>query len=58
MKTDFLQTVDLLKIELQLRVEGSNDLLSLGKKKKFKNLIFSLKPGLKSSSDGRNWPDL
>ena len=29
MKTDFMQTVNLLTIELQLRVEGSNNLLSL-----------------------------
>ena len=27
MKTDFMQTVNLLTIELQLRVEGSNNLL-------------------------------
>ena len=27
MKTDFMQTVNLLTIELQLRVEGSNSLL-------------------------------
>ena len=32
MKTDFMQTVNLLTIELQLRVEGSNNLLSLFKK--------------------------
>ena len=32
-----------------------NNLLSL-KKKSLKNLIFSLKPALKSSSDGRYWP--
>ena len=29
MKTDFMQTVNLLTIELQLRVEGSNNLFSL-----------------------------
>ena len=29
MKTDFLQTVNLLTTELQMRVEGSNNLLSL-----------------------------
>ena len=29
MKTDFMQTVNLLTIELQLKVEGSNNLLSL-----------------------------
>ena len=49
-----MQTVNLLTIELQFRVEGSNNLLSFFKK----NLIFSLKPGLKSLSDGRNWPGL
>ena len=32
MKTAFMQTVNLLTIELQLRVEGSNNLLSLFKK--------------------------
>ena len=56
MKTDFMQTVNLLTIELQLRVEGSNNLLSHFLKKSLKNLIFSLKPALKSSSDGRHWP--
>ena len=45
MKTDFMQTVNLLTIELQLRVEGSNNLLSL--------YLFSLKPALKASSDVR-----
>ena len=29
LKTDFMQTVNMLTIELQLRVEGSNNLLSL-----------------------------
>ena len=29
MKTDFMQTVNLLTVELQLRVEGSNKQLSL-----------------------------
>ena len=53
MKTDFMQTVNLLTIELQLRVEGSNNLLSLYLKKSFKNFIFSLKPALKSSSHVR-----
>ena len=43
---------NLLTIELQLRVEGSNNLLSLFWKKFYKNLILSLKPTLKSSSDG------
>ena len=51
-----MQTVNLLTIELQLRVEGSNNLLSHFLKKSLKNLIFSLKPALKSSSDGRHWP--
>ena len=54
MKTDFRQTVNMLTIELQFRVEGSNNLLSPF----VKNLIFSLKRGLKSSSDDRNWPGL
>ena len=31
MKTDFMQTVNLLTIELQLRVEGSNNYLVLKK---------------------------
>ena len=53
MKTDFMQTVNLLTIELQLRVEGSNNLLSLYFKKSLKNFIFSLKPALKASSDVR-----
>ena len=47
---------NLLTIELQLRVEGSNNLLSLFWKKFYKNLILSLKPALKSSSDGRYCP--
>ena len=54
--TDFMQTVNLLTIELQLRVEGSNNLLSLFKKKSEKTLSFFKKPALKSSSDGRYWP--
>ena len=29
MKTDFVQTVNFLTIKLQLRVEGSNNLISL-----------------------------
>ena len=40
--TDFMQTVNLLTIELQLRVEGSNNLLSLFKKKSEKTLSFLL----------------
>ena len=51
-----MQTVNLLTIELQLRVEGSNNLLSLFKKKSEKTLSFFKKPALKSSSDGRYWP--
>ena len=51
-----MEAVNLLTIELQLRVEGLNNLLSLLKKKSLKNLIFSLKPILKSSSDGRHRP--
>ena len=50
-----MQTVNLLTIEWQLRVEGSNfchyivdQTLSLTKKS-LKNLIFSLKPGLQSN---------
>ena len=54
--TDFMQTVNLLTIELQLRVEGSNNLLSLFKKKSEKTLSFFKKPALKSSSDGLYWP--
>ena len=55
MKTAFMQTVNLLTTELQRRVKGSNKLLLLFLKK-LKNLFFSLKPALKSSSDGRYWP--
>ena len=55
MKTAFMQTVNLLTTELQWRVKGSNKLLLLFLKK-LKNLFFSLKPALKSSSDGRYWP--
>ena len=40
MKTDFMQTVNLLTIELQLRVEGSNNLLSLLEKSFKKTLSF------------------
>ena len=54
--TDFMQKVNLLTIELQLTVEGSNNLLSLFKKKSEKTLSFFKKPALKSSSDGRYWP--
>ena len=55
MKTDLMQTltVNLLAIELQLRVEGSNNLLSL-----YQNFFFSLKPTFKSSFDGQYWPGL
>ena len=49
-----MQAVNLLTIELQLRVEGSNNnqFLKNLQKKNLKNVIFSIKPGLKSSSDG------
>ena len=40
MKTDFMQTVKLLTIELQLKVEELNNLLSLFKKKFTKILSF------------------
>ena len=40
MKTDFMQTVNLLTIELQVRVEGSNNLLSLFKKSWKKSYLF------------------
>ena len=52
MKTDFMQTVNLLTIELQLIVEGSNNYHFFTKifLKNLKNLIFSSKLGLKSSS--------
>ena len=51
MKTDFMETVNLLTIELQLRVEGSNNYHFLKKIffKNLRNLVFSSKPGLKSS---------
>ena len=49
-----MQTVNLLTIALQLRVKRSNNIITL--KKNLKNLLFSLKPALKSSSDGRYWP--
>ena len=51
-KTDFMQTVNLLTIESQLIVEGSNNYHFLTKifLKNLKNLIFSSKLGLKSSS--------
>ena len=58
MKTDLVLTVNLSTIELQLRVEGSNNLLSLFEKKVLKNPIFSLKSALKFSSDCRYWPGL
>jgi len=55
-----MQTVTVLTIELQLRAEGSNNYHFFKKsfKKNLKNLTFSLKPGLKSSSDGLYWPGL
>ena len=49
MKTDFIQTVNLLTTELQLRVKRSNNLLSLFLTTSLKkSYLFSLK----SSSDG------
>ena len=42
-----MQTVNLLTIELQLRVDES-----INYQKEPKNRIFSLTPSLKSSSDG------
>ena len=52
MKADFMQTVNLLTIELQLRVEGLNNYHFFKEifLKNLKNLIFSSKLGLKSSS--------
>ena len=50
-----MQTVNILTKDLQLRVEGSNNYHFF---KNLKNLIFSLKPSLKSSSDGLFWPGL
>ena len=48
-KTEFMQTVNLLIIELQLIVEGSNNYPhSFFLNNLLKNLSFSLKPGLKS----------
>ena len=44
-----MKTLNLLTIELQLRLEGSNNYHHFLLKK---NVIFSLKLGLKSSSDG------
>ena len=49
-----IQTVNLLAIELPLRVKRSNNIITF--KKNLKNLLFSLKPALKSSCDGRYWP--
>ena len=51
-----MKRVNLLTTVLQSEVKGSNNVLSLFLKKILKNLIFSLKPALKSSSDGRYWP--
>ena len=51
-----MQTVNLLTIELQLRVEGSSNLLSLFLKKFWKKPYLFFKPALKSSSDDRYWP--
>ena len=56
MKSDYMQAVSFLTIELQLilRVEGSNNYHFFKKifKKNLKNLILFLKAGLKSSCDG------
>ena len=52
-----MQTENLLIIELQLSVQGSNNLILL-KKKGLKNFLFSWKPALESSSDGQYWPGL
>ena len=49
LKTEFMQTVNFLTTELQLRVEGSNN-YHLTKKLR-NDPISSLKQGLKSSSD-------
>ena len=48
MKTNFMQTVNLLTTELQLRVEGSKNYQFLKNyfEKNQKNLFFSSKPGL------------
>ena len=57
MKTELMQTVNVLAIELQLGVEGSSDYHFF--KKIFKILLsfFSLRPGLKSSG-GLYWSGL
>ena len=56
MKNAFMQTVNLFRnlliIELQLRVKGSNNIITF-LKMTVKNVFFSLQPTLKSSSDGR-----
>ena len=49
MKTDFMQTVNLLTMELQLKVEGSDNLLSLFKKKMFKKSYIFFKTRFKVS---------
>ena len=49
MKTDFMQTVNLLTMELQLKVEGSDNLLSLFKKKSSKKSYIFFKTGFKVS---------
>ena len=49
MKTDFMQTVNLLTMELQLKVEGSDNLLSLFKKKCSKKFYIFFKTRFKVS---------
>lgn len=55
MKTELMQTVNVLTTELQLGVEGSSDYHFF--KKIFKIFFFSLRPGLKSSG-GLYWSGL
>ena len=56
METDFMQTVNLLTIEL--RIEESNNLLSIFFEKSLKKSYLFFKTALKSSFDGRYWPCL
>ena len=49
MKTDFMQTVNLLTMELQLKVEGSDNLLSLYLKKSSKKSYIFFKTRFKVS---------
>ena len=57
MKTELMQTVNVLAIELQLGVEGSSDYHFFKKIFKILLLFFSLRPGLKSSG-GLYWSGL